>query len=280
MEPDDRSVRAGDRRVQRLITKAASLPIRFRLQLLEALRATTEFEDEDGLRFHLGSIAEFKRVRRRTQQRPLAAWLASFRQTDVFLDIGANIGSLALTAARLHGGRVPVIAIEPAFDSFAALVRNIFANDFAGIVTPLQVALFDETGVRPLYRSRLGAGSASHTVNAALDYAGRPFVAAAVEQVPTYRLDDLVRVLGLPRPTRIKIDVDGVEDKVLAGAVDVLSTSACEVYTELIEADAEDPRARAVTAFMHHLGYAVVNAVEHRPPGTFPRVADVLFARR
>jgi len=274
-------VRAGEEKLRLLIDEAATLPIRFRLRLLEELQATAGFEDQDGLRFNLGSISEYKRARRRrVQQAPLVTWLASFGPSDVFLDIGANIGGLSLVAARLHGGRVPVIAVEPAFDSFAALVRNILANDLGNVVTPLQVALFDETGVRPFHRSRLGAGSASHTVGEPLDYARRPFTPAAVEHVLTFRLDDLVRVTGLARPTRIKLDVDGVEDKVLAGAAEVLSSSPCEVYTELIEADAADPRVGAVTAFMQRLDYEVAEVVEHRPPGAFPRVADVLFVRR
>lgn len=274
-------MKSGKAMMQRLLDRASVLPTPSRLRLLEELKAITAFEDADGLRFKLESVSEYKRARRRrVQQEPLVKWLASFGSADVFLDIGANIGGLSLVAARLHSGRVPVIAVEPAFDNFAALVRNVLANDVGGAVTPLQVALFDETGVRPFYRSRLGAGSASHAVSEALDYARRPFSPAAVEHVLTFRLDDLVRLMGLPRPTRIKLDVDGVEDKVLAGATEVLSSARCEVYTELIEADAADPRVHTVTMFMGRLGYDIIEVVEHRPPGAFPRVADVLFARR
>jgi FkbM family methyltransferase len=274
-------VRAAEDLIRRLASEAAALPIRFRLRLLEDLRATAGFENEDGVRFSLGSLSEYKRARRRrAQEEPLVRWLASFGPDDVFFDIGANIGGLSLVAARLHGGRVPVVACEPAFDSFAALVRNIQANDLAAVVTPLHVALFDETGVRPFYRSRVGAGSASHTVGQAHDYAGRPFTPASVEYVLTFRLDDLVRVLGLPRPTRIKVDVDGIEARVLAGAAGVLSSAPCEVYTELIEAEAGDPRVEQVTEFMHGLGYRLMEVVDHRPPGTFPRAVDALFVRR
>ena len=273
-------MKGDEEKLHRLIGEAATLPLRFRLRLLEELQAT-DFENEDGIRFHLGSISEYKRARRpRVQQEPLITWLASFGPGDVFFDIGANIGSLSLIAARVHRGSIPIVAIEPAFDNFAALVRNILSNDLGAVVTPLQVALFDETGVRPFYRSRLGAGSASHAVGEALDYARRPFTPMAVEQVPAFRLDDLVRVLRLPRPTRIKLDVDGFEDKVLAGAADVLASSPCEVYTELIEADAHDGRVAVVSAFMERIGYTIAQVVEHRPAGTIPRVADVLFVRR
>jgi len=266
---------------RRLSLEAAALPIKFRVRLLEDLQASASFENEDGLRFNVGSTSEYKRARRRrVQEAALVKWLGTFGPGDVFFDVGANIGALSLIAARLHGNRVPIVAIEPAFDSFAALVRNIQANALGAVVMPLHLALFDETGVRPFYRSRLGAGSASHTIGAALDYARQPFAPAAVEHVLACRLDDLVRVFGVPRPTRIKLDVDGVEQQVLAGAAEVLSSAPCEVFTELIEANAHDQRPLEVVELMRGLGYQQTEIAEHRPPGTFPRVVDTLFVRR
>jgi hypothetical protein len=81
-------------------------------------------------------------------------------------------------------------------------------------------------------------------------------------------------------PTRIKLDVDGVEDKVLAGAAHVLSSSRCDVYTELVEATAGDPYPANVMRFMSELGYEVDAIVEHRVEGTYPRVFDALFVHR
>ncbi|OFW16480.1 MAG: hypothetical protein A3H29_04030 [Acidobacteria bacterium RIFCSPLOWO2_02_FULL_67_21] len=88
-----------------------------------------------------------------------------------------------------------------------------------------------------------------------------------------------MRDFGLPRPTRIKLDVDGFENKVMAGAVQVLSGGPCEIYTELVETDAADAHARDATAFLQKLGYRLVQVTEHRAPGTFPRVFDGLFVR-
>jgi hypothetical protein len=98
--------------------------------------------------------------------------------------------------------------------------------------------------------------------------------------VLAFRLDDLVRVLGLPLPTRLKLDVDGFEHKVLAGASGVLTTARCEVYTELVEAVPEDPHPREVGRFLDGLGYSPARVVEHRPPGVYPRIVDALFVHR
>lgn len=42
--------------------------------------------------------------------------------------------------------------------------------------------------------------------------------------VPVFRLDDIIKILGLPSPTKIKIDVDGVDLDVLKGSVEALKT--------------------------------------------------------
>jgi FkbM family methyltransferase len=265
---------------QHLLREATKLPLKQRLELLDALKSGAVVEREDGLRFSVESLPEYKRARKpSTANERLAAWIGSFGPTDVFFDIGANTGSLSLLAARMHHGRVPIFAFEPAFDNFAALVRNVLVNDLGRVITPIHVALFDQTGIRPLHRSRLGAGSALHAVGEALDYARRPFTPAAVEPVLAFRLDDLVRSFALPAPTRIKLDVDGMEDKVMAGAVDVLASTRCDVCTELVEAGPDDPHSREVIGFLRARGYELVDVVEHRPAGTYPRIVDAFFVR-
>ena len=42
--------------------------------------------------------------------------------------------------------------------------------------------------------------------------------------VPVFRLDDVIKILGLPSPTKLKIDVDGVDLDVLKGSIDALQT--------------------------------------------------------
>lgn len=272
------TVTGKERDLERLLREAKTLPLKQRLHLLEALRSGAIVERGDGLRLAVESLPEYKRATRpKAANEPLEKWIGSFGAADVFFDVGANTGSLSLFAAREHHGRVPVYAFEPAFDNFGALVRNVLVNDLSRVITPLHVALFDETGIRPLHRSSLGAGSALHAVGEALDYARRPFTPAAIEQVLAFRLDDLVRGFGLPPPTRIKLDVDGFEDKVLAGGTDVLSSTRCDVYTELVEAGLGDSHPGEVMTFLRGLGYDLIQLVEHGPPGTYPRIVDALF---
>jgi FkbM family methyltransferase len=54
-------------------------------------------------------------------------WRNNLRQGDLFVDVGANVGSYALWAAELGAD---VIALEPAEDTFALLQENIALNGY------------------------------------------------------------------------------------------------------------------------------------------------------
>jgi hypothetical protein len=42
--------------------------------------------------------------------------------------------------------------------------------------------------------------------------------------VPVFRLDDVINILRLPSPTKLKVDVDGVDFDVLKGSTNALNT--------------------------------------------------------
>lgn len=281
--PADAARTAGKGRKQafeRLLAEVHQLPLKHRVRLMDALAALDVAERDDGVRFSLRSVTEFKRFSKsKPADEPIVNWIREFGPTDVFFDIGANTGALSLLAGTIHKGHVPVFAFEPAFDNFEALVRNVLANHLEPAVTPLQVALFDETGLRPFYYRRRGAGSALHAVGQPLDFLRQPFDPVSVQQVMAFRLDDLVSALALPQPTRIKLDVDGFEDKVLAGATRTLTSGSCELVVELVERDEHDRHADEVLTRLDNLGFRSDWSVERRPAGTYPRARDVLFRR-
>lgn len=265
---------------EQLLEEAERLPLKHRVRLLDALVSNDIAVRDDGVKFSLRSVTEFKRFSKsKPADEPMAEWIRSFHLTDVFFDIGANTGALSLLAGTVHHGRVPVFAFEPAFDNFESLVRNVLANGLESVITPLQVALFDETALQPFYFYRRGAGSALHAVGQPLDFLRRPFEAVAQQQVMAFRLDDLVQSFHLPRPTRIKLDVDGFEDKVLAGAERLLTSGPVEIVVELVQRDPDDRHAEGVVSFLTGLGYERISVVERRPPGTYPRAMDALFRR-
>lgn len=124
---------------------------------------------------------------------------------DLFVDIGANVGSYTVLASKVRGART--IAVEPDPDTSKALRRNIEVNALGDKVNVVEAALGATEGV------------VSFTVG--LDSVNRVASPADVEtrQVPLKTLDD---ILDGEVPKLIKIDVEGFESQVLEGATRTL----------------------------------------------------------
>jgi FkbM family methyltransferase len=131
------------------------------------------------------------------------------------VDVGANIGLTSVPVARRLGATCH--AFEPDPTNFALLRRNIEANEAGALVTAHHLALMDREGVFELERSadnlgdhrvRLGAASAG-----AFEEQRREVV-----KVEARRLDAVLEGRTLPRPLLLKVDVQGAEARVFAGA--------------------------------------------------------------
>lgn len=136
------------------------------------------------------------------EHREMAFALHVLRATDCFLDVGANVGSYSILAAGAVGART--IAVEPVPDTHAHLVRNVVLNALQERVRSWQGGLAGASGT---LRFSCGLDTVNHVLASGEDL-------AAVE-VPVMTLDALV---GDDVPALIKIDVEGFEHEVLAGA--------------------------------------------------------------
>ena len=131
----------------------------------------------------------------------------------VFFDVGANIGAYTLIASEVE--RAAVVSFEPIPAAFAKLQRNVRLNG-RGRVTLLPVAAGSRAG-----ELRMTCDGASPINRVVTDDA----VADNTMVVAVETLDAVSRRLGL-QPTLIKIDVEGHEPSVLAGAAACLG--ACD----------------------------------------------------
>jgi len=143
------------------------------------------------------------------------AWIDSFAPHDVFYDIGAATGLFSMYAALLPGVRV--FAFEPKATSFGVLVEHLALNDLGERIFPLCVAVSDATSATRLTLSAMAAGSGGNSLGGAPDQFGLS-KSVFSQGALAYRLDDLISTFRLPAPTRLKIDVDGIEGIILEGA--------------------------------------------------------------
>jgi len=139
---------------------------------------------------------------------------------DVMFDIGANVGAYSMVAAKKRGGGARVYAFEASYVNVATLSANIALNDLGGQITPMPVALSASTGMNVLNLRDLDSGSARHGLGDQMPDDGH---VAFRQPVMTFRLDDLIEHFDVPMPNHIKMDVDGGELDVIAGASRTLS---------------------------------------------------------
>ena len=156
---------------------------------------------------------------------------------DTVLDVGANVGYYTLLASVLVGGGGRVHAFEPEPRNAEFLRRHVRING-RGNVSVEQAAVSDRVGT-----ARFDFGSGTGT--------GHLADAGAIE-VRTLRLDDHCAAHGL-KPRAIKIDVEGAEMSVLAGARQTL-----ERHRPIVFLSTHGPEVhRASLEFLRDLGYRV-----------------------
>jgi len=151
-----------------------------------------------------------------TKEPGTTKWIGGFRPGEVLIDIGANVGIYSLCAARFSGVRV--IAIEPESQNYALLNENIYRNALQDDVTAYCLALSDRTGFDLLYLIEFDPGCASHSFGASVDSDLRPRPSAFRQGCFATTLDELVAQGVVPVPHHVKIDVDGIEHRVVRGA--------------------------------------------------------------
>jgi FkbM family methyltransferase len=129
------------------------------------------------------------------------------RPDDLFIDAGANIGVFTVLASGVTGART--IAFEPAPFAFQFLTRNVWLNNLSSLASARNMALGNQLG-KVRFTSDLG--TENHIIQ------GEKNVKSVEVEATT--LDEQTKYL---EPTVIKIDVEGFEHAVLAGAQNCLA---------------------------------------------------------
>lgn len=132
-------------------------------------------------------------------------------EEDLFVDIGANVGTYTVLASGAVGART--ISIEPVPSTYASLIDNIRLNDILNKVQALNIALGREIGELSF---TTGLGTVNHVVS-------EKEVCVDAIRVP---VDMLNNVLADQSPTLMKIDVEGYETLVLEGGHRVLANES------------------------------------------------------
>jgi FkbM family methyltransferase len=137
----------------------------------------------------------------------MAFVLHLLRPKDLFIDVGANIGSYTVLASAVVGCRS--LSLEPIPHAFGHLKRNIGINELHSLVTPLNLAASNAESV-------VSMSNDQDTMNCVVDLTHT----GTVTSVRCLPLDSIKEA----RNAKLwKIDVEGHEEETIAGASGLLA---------------------------------------------------------
>ena len=176
-------------------------------------------------------IALLLKTRRNNRMSKLAAAITTktIEENPVILDIGANVG--LYTKAFMTAPKTPksIIAIEPSFYVFSILL-NITAT--MPPVRCRKLALSHETAMVDLKTPLKKSGSLRVGLSHIGDASNQPVF---VETVEAKRLDDVLTDEKVDQVDIVKLDVEGAEEQVIAGAPNLFYNRRPIWFVELVQ---------------------------------------------
>lgn len=200
-------------------------------------------------------------------------WINSyFKENQIFYDVGANVGLYSLYAASKIRD-INIFAFEPEALNFSQLNRNIHFNRFSHLITPYCIALTDQTHLGMMNLEQFRIGGTINQFNRSVNQINESFEVQHRQGSVGFTLDELIYKFGLPVPNHIKIDVDGIEDAIISGAVRTLNDK--KLISVQIEITDVGERVNTIHKILLEAGLNLVSSTHHRSYTTI----DFLFAR-
>jgi FkbM family methyltransferase len=162
-------------------------------------------------------------------------WINKFdnKKKIEFWDIGANIGQYSIYAAIIKKN-ISITSFEPSVNNLQVLARNIYINSLFEKIKIFQLPLSDKQNVfMNMMEEEFLQGAAMNTFGYNLNFEGKNKNYQNMYKIFGTNINFLITNNLVSMPNYIKIDVDGIEHKILEGAELVLKSE--ELKSILIE---------------------------------------------
>lgn len=227
--------------------------------------------------FSLGTLTRSRYADLYSKEPHTLEWIESFEPGAIFWDVGANVGVYSIYAAMVS--RAKVYAFEPESGNYFVLNCNIMNNGLENDVFAYCLALNDSTKKDALNMWKAGPGAGQNSFQDPLGDSGAAFKPQFRQQSMGYSADDWIKKFEAESPNYIKIDVDGIEDKVLKGMPGILAMPTLfEVQVEMLENQIE--YVDSVTNLMKRAGFVLRKASSTEFTHSAVPVKNYLFSRQ
>ena len=152
-------------------------------------------------------------------------FMALISPGDVVIDVGANIGVYTLISALRVGKQGQVISFEPDSRAYQMLKSNVEQNKVDGLLCLSHYCLGDRNGTISFFEAI--EPCLSGTVVTLRNQA------QGMREIQIKTLDTALSEMNVPKVSLIKIDVEGAEHNVIAGAMGVLEKSDAIILVEI-----------------------------------------------
>lgn len=181
-------------------------------------------------------------------------WIQNMEKDSIFWDVGSNIGLYSIVAALLNSKKI--VAFEPSFFNLQVLSKNIYKNKLTNKIIIIPISLDDniKEGLFNLKSIEEG-GALSNFSNDNSIIKDSSFNYNTV----SITLDEFYNKFDSLSPDYLKIDVDGIETKILNGGSKVLKN----IKSVLVESNSDDDE-KKITKIMNDHNLILENNVKSK----------------
>ena len=165
------------------------------------------------------------------------------RNDSVVLDVGANIGLHSIYFSKLASAGM-VYSFEPSRHTYRQLLKNISGIDN---ILPLNFAVSDSTQIADFY-------VADDDAYSSLKDTKRKSIRRK-QKVFCYETDEFLKTFKIEWIDFIKIDVEGLEQKVLEGLQEVIGISNPVIFCEIYHGENSNADPDETVKFLIEKGY-------------------------
>lgn len=203
-------------------------------EVLQSLNGVVRFNGSSIFFNVTNNILKFRVDTFHNKEPETLKWISSLKDDSVFYDVGANIGLYSIAAALKVKN---VYAFEPVYYNYYNLNKNIISNHLQHRIKAFCFALSNSMSFGQITLSDLSDGAALHSFHNQEKESKDDFHQPCL----SFSLDELVYQYNFPCPNYLKIDVDGLEHKIIEGAQKLLKDNRLkEILIEIDESNVLD----------------------------------------